>query len=320
MTTPRPLIAPHPLITPVVFDGAAPGPCLLVLGRIHGNEPSGTIAQEAVIERIRSGRLGIAAGAVLFVPICNPQAAVLDRRFVDVDLNRNFRLVDPPTAYEHRLVHELAPLIDRATHVLDIHSTASETEPFIFVDVEDEATRSFAAGLGVPNLVTGWADVYDGRTDDQDTMVLVRERGAIGLVLETGQHGDRRGPAVAERAICQALETLGLARLERGTGDGGGADKGACSRVFRMDRLERKPGDDAEFVKPLRNFTPVAKGEPLARRPGMAPLLAPFDGVVILPKAHAKTGEEWFYLARPEGAVQGRADSQTARPPLSASA
>ncbi len=281
------------MINPVTFTGDRPGPCLLVFGRIHGNEPSGTLAQEAVIDRIKRGALTLSSGTVIFVPVCNPRAMEIDRRFVDIDLNRNFRLVDPPKAYEHQLVHELAPLIRQADHVLDIHSTASETEPFLFVDVWDTETDRFATALDVPNIVTGWAEVYDETSDDADTMSMVTALGKTGVVLETGQHGDPNGPEVAERAILNALSFLGLTGPEARP-----AEQGVYPRMFRMERLERKPHDGATFERPLQNFSPVQKDELIARWPGADPLRAPFDGFVLLPKAHAKAGGEWFYFAR----------------------
>ena len=51
----------------VSYRGLAPGPRLIVLGAVHGNETCGTQAIQRVIAEIDSGSLQIAAGEGTFV-------------------------------------------------------------------------------------------------------------------------------------------------------------------------------------------------------------------------------------------------------------
>ena len=63
MTTP---LAPFKSLR---YAGRAPGPRLIVLGAVHGNETCGTRAIERVLAELDSGALALAAGSVTFVPV-----------------------------------------------------------------------------------------------------------------------------------------------------------------------------------------------------------------------------------------------------------
>ena len=52
----------------------APGPRLLVLGAVHGNETCGSRAIERVLAEFDSGAIALQSGSVTFVPITNPLA------------------------------------------------------------------------------------------------------------------------------------------------------------------------------------------------------------------------------------------------------
>jgi predicted deacylase len=58
----------------VSYQSLRPGPRLLVLGAVHGNETSGTQGILRVLGEIESKALSLVAGSVTFVPITNPLA------------------------------------------------------------------------------------------------------------------------------------------------------------------------------------------------------------------------------------------------------
>ena len=72
------------------FFGLKPGPKVLVLGRVHGNECCGTLAINNVINLIQNQLVNITLGKVTFVPITNPLAAIKGTRNGDRNLNRAF--------------------------------------------------------------------------------------------------------------------------------------------------------------------------------------------------------------------------------------
>ncbi|MBM4225484.1 MAG: succinylglutamate desuccinylase, partial [Gammaproteobacteria bacterium] len=68
-------------------EGLAPGPRLLVLGAVHGNETCGTRAIERVLGGFERGARDLLRGSVTFVPITNPLAYRRGTRSGDRNLN-----------------------------------------------------------------------------------------------------------------------------------------------------------------------------------------------------------------------------------------
>ena len=56
-------------LTSHTFHGLEPGPRLIVLGAVHGNEIGGTRGIERVLDELARGDLVIVRGSVTFVPI-----------------------------------------------------------------------------------------------------------------------------------------------------------------------------------------------------------------------------------------------------------
>ncbi|MFM1989681.1 MAG: hypothetical protein RJA99_2638 [Pseudomonadota bacterium] len=53
------------------FDALPPGPRLIVLGGVHGNETCGSIALAAIAAAIDSGELPLERGTLTLVPVAN---------------------------------------------------------------------------------------------------------------------------------------------------------------------------------------------------------------------------------------------------------
>ncbi len=68
-----------------LFGSGLPGPVVLILGGVHGNEPAGWLAAEQLVETVEVER-----GSVLIVPRANELAThALERTLPDLgDLNR----------------------------------------------------------------------------------------------------------------------------------------------------------------------------------------------------------------------------------------
>ena len=82
------------------FAGLAPGPKLIVLGAVHGNEVCGTRAIERILAELDAGTLTITRGSVTFVPIVNPLAYQKGQRQGDRNLNRNLEVTSKPKDFE----------------------------------------------------------------------------------------------------------------------------------------------------------------------------------------------------------------------------
>ncbi|ODU10493.1 MAG: succinylglutamate desuccinylase [Rubrivivax sp. SCN 71-131] len=304
------------------FHGLRPGPRLLVLGAVHGNEIAGTRGIARILAELDSGALRIARGGVSFVPVTNPLAYALGQRAGERNLNRNLRPSAVPQDFEDRLANVLCPLLDAHDALLDLHSFHGAGEAFVMIGPEDNegALEPFAHAakeerlarhLGVRRVVDGWLAVYgsgvarrrararaSGRTLDADpnygvgTTEYMRARGGWAMTLECGPHGDPQAPEVAYRAIRQTLALLGLAEIELQP------PRQDHERLRLVEVVDRLHGDD-RFVREWASFDAVRAGEPIAVRHDGQLLAAAADGRIVFPNSRAEPGQEWYYLAQP---------------------
>ena len=84
----------------VAYASVKPGPRLIILGAVHGDETCGTRAIERVIGEIDAGTLRLAAGQLTLVPVTNPLAYANHHRAGDRNLNRKLTPTDTPRDFE----------------------------------------------------------------------------------------------------------------------------------------------------------------------------------------------------------------------------
>ena len=306
------------------FHGLRPGPRLLVLGAVHGNEVAGPLGIQRVLADLDRGALCIARGCVTFVPVTNPLAHQLGRRAGDRNLNRNLRPTAVPQDFEDRIANVLCPLLDTHDALLDLHSFQGAGEAFVMIGPDNNsgelepfahaaAEQQLARHLGVRRVVDGWLSVYEqgvarrraraqriGTALDADpaygvgTTEYMRARGGWSMTLECGQHSDPKAPEVAEHAIRQALALLELAELPL-------APPRTDHEMLRLAEVTDRLHVDDRFVRDWASFDPVRAGEPIAVRHDGHIVAAPADGRIVFPNSKAEPGHEWFYFALPSG-------------------
>lgn len=304
------------------FLGLRPGPRLLVLGAVHGNETAGTRGIERVLAELDAGALHIECGSVSLVPVANPLAYARGERAGQRNLNRNLHPSAVPQDFEDRVANRLCALLDAHDALLDLHSFQGQGEAFVMIGPENndgalepfrqaDAEAQLARHLGVRRIIDGWLSVYEagvaqrcarapgpGRGLDTDpnygvgTTEYMRSRGGFAMTLECGQHADPQAPAVAYHAIRQTLALLRLADVELLPAR---ADHELLRLVEVVDRLHAED----RFVREWASFDPVRAGEPIAVRHDGHLLAAPADGRIVFPNGRAEPGQEWYYLAQP---------------------
>lgn len=297
------------------FASTEPGPRLIVLGGVHGNETCGTVGIERAVAQLDSGALTLRRGQLTLVPVANPLARRLMQREGERNLNRSFRPSDAPADFEARITNLLCPLLDRHEVLLDLHSFQSAGEAFAMIGPRDNtgtlepfarATEEgrLALHIGTPRVVEGWLDIYAaglaqraGGTPADDaalafgwgTNEYMRSRGGYGVTLECGQHDDPAAPDIAHAAIHSALRLLGMVD--------GDAIAPPQPALLRLVSVTDRDDEEDQFVREWATFDPVAKGEPIAVRADGRVLHAERDGFVIFPNTEAQPGAEWFYFA-----------------------
>jgi len=307
------------------FASLNPGPRLLVLGGVHGDETCGTVGIERVLAELDGGALQLLRGQLTLLPVANPLARRRLQREGERNLNRLFKPSEAPADYEGRVTNVLCPLIERHDVLLDLHSFQSEGEAFAMIGPRDNTgplepfARAAEEGLlalhlGTPIVVEGWLDIYAaglaqrsaGVAVDEDaidfgrgTNEYIRNCGGYGVTLECGQHRDPKAPEVAWRAIRRALALLGMAELPQGMPAAPPSPPQLLRLASVTDRLHEEDG----FVRDWATFDAVQRGEPIGMRHDGTLVSAPDDGFIVFPNALALPGAEWFYFARPSERV-----------------
>lgn len=300
-----------------------PGPRLLVLGAVHGNETAGTRGIERVIAELDEGSLTLQRGSLTLVPVTNPLAYAKQQRMGDRNLNRNLYPNAAPQDYEDRIANVLCPLLAENEVLLDLHSFHTPGEPFAMIGPANntgtlepfahaEKEQALALRLGPRRIVEGWLDTYAtgvrqrlARTQPSEraqllstdprygvgTTEYVRSHGGYGVTLECGQHEDPAAPQVAWRAICNTLAHLNMV-------DASNPAPTAGIELLRLTEVVDRLHADDHFVQPWASYDRVTAGQTIGRRHDGSVLGAPQDGHIVFPNPSALPGNEWFYFAQ----------------------
>ena len=307
------------------FAALRPGPRLLILGAVHGNETCGTQALIQLISELDSGALRLERGTLTCVPVTNPLAYQLRQRTGERNLNRNMAPSAIAQDFEDRIANRLCPLLDAHDVLLDLHSFHTGGAPFVMIGPADNQRElepfahaaeemQLALHTGPHRIVEGWLDTYargvqrraaepagHGSSRAQSlvtntnygvgTTEYMRSRGGYGVTLECGQHDDPAAVKVAHHAILQTLALLGLAALPL-------TPEPAEREILRLvDVTDREHAAD-HFSREWRSFDPVKTGDVIGLRHSGQEIKAPVDGFIVFPNPRAEPGQEWFYFAQ----------------------
>lgn len=290
------------------WDQGRPGPTVLVLAGIHGNEPAGVLAVQRVLGRLQEletpmrGRLVALAG--------NLGALAAKKRFLARDLNRGWGaaataalLATAPVcdsaedgeqrellaAFDRELSTAAGPLV-----VLDLHSSSAGGSPFLcLADTIDN--RRLGLATRVP-IILGIEETLDGTS-----LEWFAERGIVSVAVEGGQHDDPATVANHEAVLWRVLRHLGMTPpgavdLDAHTARLEAACKGAPAIVEIVRRHAITAADAFRMAPGFTNFMRVARGTVLATdRSGE--IRAPGPCLVMLPLYQA-LGDDGFFLAR----------------------
>jgi len=290
--------------------GAAPGPTLVLVAGLHGNEPAG-------VEGLRRVFAALAAGAGLrgeAVGLAGNLAALAERkRYLREDLNRMWRrdrlelvrgaagegiVLEAEEAELAGLDAALSRVIAEARGpvvVLDLHTTSAGGPSFGVLE-DTLANRELAFELPTP-LVLGLEEEIPGIMTHH-----LADRGYVTVGFEAGQHDDPASAGRAEAAAWIALEAAGVLperrpEVDRSRRRLAGDSRGLPQVAEIRHRHAIGPGDGFRMAPGFRNFEPVEAGQTLAwdRR---GPVHAPEAGLLLMPLYQAQ-GDDGFFLVRP---------------------
>jgi len=289
------------------FDSGRAGPHVMVQALTHGNEICGAIAVDWLLTqgvRPLAGRLTLAFANVEAFSRWDPSDP--DRsRYVEEDYNRVWgddTLRGPRDSVELRRARQLAPIVDSADYLLDIHSMHEPCRPIMVCGAQGrggEKSARLSHALGVPGdllIDTG-----------HPAGLRMIERGPFGdpddprtaILIECGQHWERPAADVAVDTMLRFLAHFGTIARDWAEARMPLRPAGR-QQLIRVTEPVVARSTDFRFTRHFAGLEVIARaGEPIARD-GETVFVTPYENtVMVMPStAHLKPGNTMVRLGR----------------------
>jgi len=289
--------------------GPHPGPTLIAVAGIHGNEPAGVLAARRVFARLAEGDIQLHGEFIAFAG--NVEALRQGIRYQSKDLNRQWnqtrvhevRVQDPETLdaedkEQLQILEEIEAVLARAcgqVHLCDFHSSSASGIPFVLFG-DTLAQRRFVRVFPIP-IIMGLEEQVDGVMSEYWT-----RRGCITFACEGGQHDDPSSVDALEAVLWLSLSEAGLlagaaatevaksnALLEH--------RRGGLPRVMEVVSRRAISLEDGFRMEPGFRNIDHARRDQLLARDRQGDIRAPTDGLVILP-LYQGLGSDGFFWGR----------------------
>lgn len=196
------------------FDSGTPGPHVLVNALTHGNEICGAHTLVFLFQndvRPTQGKLTLSFANVAAFESFDSEAP-FDSRYVDEDFNRLWTPEVLGSARESRELQrarELAPLVEQADFLLDIHSMHLASPPLLMCGMQDKSIE-MGRGMGYPaHMIRDWGHSAGRRMRDFGGFDDPASP-ATSMLVECGQHWERSSVEVAQESTLRFLAHCGV--------------------------------------------------------------------------------------------------------------
>ncbi|MEP1151471.1 MAG: succinylglutamate desuccinylase/aspartoacylase family protein [Balneola sp.] len=293
-------------------EGAEPGPTILALAGIHGNEPTGIKAIEHVLEmlkgledKLRGTFIGIRG---------NLEALEKGERFIDEDMNRIWftsildkvrrtPINDLKTA-ERRETKAVLEVIDPYIHkenkeypivFADLHTFSSENGLFA-ISSRDSKNEELLSKLKIP-LIFGIEKALHGTA-----LKYVQNAGNISFAFEAGMHFSEKAEFNATAglyALLVATECLDVSYIPDYKSYNDflvEQTSGLPDKVEFVYKHIVEVDDEFEMKAGFKNFDRIKKGDWLANDK-LGKIEAQVDGYILMP-LYQKQGSDGFFIVR----------------------
>jgi len=287
-----------------------PGPTIIFIGGIHGNEPSGVFALHDVFNKLN--QLNPPFKGEVYGFAGNLTALARSVRYVDKDLNRIWKpeqikkleakeFNSSNDAVEDKEQLELYKAIKDAYHrkcpvyVFDLHTTSAESRPFTTIG-DTLRNRTFAIKMPIP-IILGIEEQIDGTL-----LNYLNELGFITLGFESGQHDALSSTQnhtafiwlVLYYAKCMRQQDIPMLANYYKLLDQNSTDFQKIYEVrYRFDISKLK---DFRMNPGFQNFQKIKKGEDLARNENGG-IFSREKGMIFMP-LYQKQGDDGFFVVR----------------------
>lgn len=280
------------------FESGKPGPHVLINALTHGNEICGMMAATHLLDtgvRPLIGTLTISFANVAAYESFDQSRPFESRQLVH-NLNRIWSAAeldgtaDSPELQRARI---LRPVVAVADHILDIHSTSQDVQPFwVYPAYPRNAEVALAIGRPPVHLVmpsglgSGTPLIQHGRHGQADG-------DGVALVVECGQHFRQSAADMATAVALDFLAHFGLIAPV--------ADRPTPAEQRRYELLETcmVRTSDFRFTRPVQGFEVFAKGDLIATDGPHEIRALCNDCTILMPTREPIVGREAVYLTRP---------------------
>jgi predicted deacylase len=286
------------------FTATEPGPHVAVLGLTHGNEICGAIAIDKLFRadvRPRRGKLTLGFNNVAAYQEFDARYPIASR-YIDEDFNRLWSpatLDGPRRSSELERARAIRPIVDAADYLLDLHSMQYATAPLMLAGILDKS-RALARQIGIPEIIMCDAGHAAGPR--------MRDYGGFGdpaspkaaLLIEAGQHWEKRAAEVATDVTLRFLIALGTVTSED-VAALGGPDFAATpqQKIIEVTEAVTINGGQFEFIAPYIGLEIIAKQGTVIGHDDGKEVRTPYDNcVLIMPSRRLIRGQTAVRLGR----------------------
>jgi predicted deacylase len=279
-------------------DSGAPGPHVVLVALIHGNEIGGAIVLDQLLRaglaplrgKLTFGFANIAAFN-RFDP-ANPVAS----RFVEEDMNRvwdDAQLFGVRRSLELDRAREIRPIMDAADMVLDLHSMLWPSEPLLLCGPAPQG-RALAMSIATPPMVIADQGHAGGkRLIDYGRFTEAASHAACVLV-EAGQHWEGQAVTQLRETIFALLAHAGLADPCR--------PARPKPQFAEVTRLVTAMTNRFVFTENFRGGQIIAAKNTLIAHDGDAEIRTPHDNcLLVMPSLRPSRGHTAVRLAKLNG-------------------
>ncbi|GAB3590010.1 M14 family metallopeptidase [Acetobacter peroxydans] len=289
------------------FESGQRGPHVVVTALMHGNEPSGAYALNALLKKgplPRHGRLSL-----IFL---NPDAYArynpahpTRARYVEEDMNRLWRpelIKSHHDSLEMRRLREVLPVIETADLLLDLHSMLWPGPP-LFLHSGQERNHDMACQLAAALSPTPLVIHDEGHQDGSRLIDYVRFSAQGGLaracLLETGQHWSQSAAQIALLAVQQCAAQTGITPATEQDTKTGLCKYQPVQTATVTDCIQAHTASFA-FVRAYASAEIIPSAGTVIALDGPDEIRTPYDNcMLVMPNFRVRRGHTAVRLARP---------------------
>ena len=288
------------------IKGKHPGPLVICLAGVHGNEQLGLHAFQNVYSGIIKNNIPFRGKLIGLAG--NLKAILSGRRFIDYDLNRcwtddfvrqvnNGKAVPQAEDEELKSIYDIIHREDTGDYhlkvMVDLHGTSAEKGNFIVVP-EELGSHSIIESLKLPIVI----DLH--KYLNGTLLSYYSDRGFIAFAFEGGLIGSTEAYRLHTSGLWEILETAGCVtehdhhRQDHYSNHLTEMGANLPSRVRVLYRHLVNPADGFRMYPGFHNFQPVHKNQELAID-SRGVIKSPHDGLIFMP-LYQPEGDDGFFI------------------------